>query len=172
MDDRIDARCARGILMRAQLFMGFALLAAITGCNGVAGISDLITGDLDASSDAASDSSTNADGSSADASADAAVDGGGGIDADLPPLCTGANVGLRITVSPSTQFNDVRDDNNGILVPAGTTSTYCFAAGTQIELQADPDMSNASHVWGTALCSPGRRCAFTLAVPMAIDVTL
>ena len=162
--------------MRAHPFMCFALLAAITGCNGVAGISDLITGDLDASSDDASDSSTNADGSStdagADANADAALDGGGGIDADLPPVCVGASVGLRITVAPSTQFNDVRDDNNGILVQAGATKSYCFAAGTQIELQADPDMSNATHDWGTTLCTAGRRCAFTLVAPMAIDVTL
>ena len=162
------------------LFPGSVLalgaIAAMTGCNGVAGISDLITGDLDGSFDASSEASGDA---SNDDAGQGTGDGGvgseasidAGVDADVPPACPLGKVGLRITVADSSQFTAVRDDSNGITVAVGATYANCFLAGTQFELQADPDTSNANHDWGSA-CVAGRRCAFTLVTAMTIDVKL
>jgi hypothetical protein len=141
---------------------GWALVAALAfaGCNQIAGIADLRTGEL---GDAAGGDTSEAGGGS-----DAGQDG------LAPPACPSGQVGVAVTVRDSTPggYTGV-SDNDGVLpdTAVGAASSKCVDPGTQLDLRAVPDDSNADHDWGT-LCPPGRRCGFTVQAPTASVVDL
>ena len=141
-----------------------ATFLGLVGCNGIAGIADLRTGDLDGGQ--GPDSASVPDGSApADAGSDADAEPG-------PPPCPSPQVGLRIAVLTSSSHNFTAvTDGNTINIAVGDVFARCLAPGTQIQLQAVPDDSNATHDWG-GVCPAGRRCQFTLNVPTSIDVVL
>jgi hypothetical protein len=157
--------------MRCHLVATQVGLVALVGCNGIAGIADLRTGDLDGGQ--APDVTSASDGSAPANDGSGAADAG--MDADAapgPPACPSPQVGLRIAVlsSASGSFMGVTDGSNNILI--GHALSSCLAQGSQVQLQAIPDDSNATHDWGGVVCPAGRRCQFTLDTPTAIDVRL
>jgi hypothetical protein len=156
MDRPRKRRHRRRVLMLARFlgFLGVFALAAPVACSGVAGISDFRVGSTDAGDDGAVDSSF-------DAAADAAL-----------PACTLPEVSLRIAVvsSASGHFQGITGGNLFTSLAVGTVFARCVPLSTQVELQAEPDESSASHDWG--VCGAGRRCSMTIAAPTDIEVHL